>query len=154
MNYSEGGNARKIPLLPVRDLVLFPGVIVPLFVGRPRSLKALEEAMLHDKTVLVVAQRDMTVEDPEPEDIFETGTITTVLQMLRLPDGTTKVLVEGVSRASVLDVGIERDTYFARVEVFEHPQSLKGSEVEELRRTILAQFDRYVTLHPKSPWST
>ncbi|MDY0179432.1 MAG: LON peptidase substrate-binding domain-containing protein, partial [Synergistaceae bacterium] len=65
MNYSEGGNARKIPLLPVRDLVLFPGVIVPLFVGRPRSLKALEEAMLHDKTVLVVAQRDMTVEDPD-----------------------------------------------------------------------------------------
>ncbi|MDD3133577.1 MAG: LON peptidase substrate-binding domain-containing protein, partial [Synergistales bacterium] len=151
MNYSEGGNARKIPLLPVRDLVLFPGVIVPLFVGRPRSLKALEEAMLHDKTVLVVAQRDMTVEDPEPEDIFETGTITTVLQMLRLPDGTTKVLVEGVSRASVLDVGIERDTYFARVEVFEPPQSLKGSEVEALRRTLLAQFDRYVTLHPKIP---
>ncbi len=151
MTNAEGGHARKIPLLPVRDLVLFPGVIVPLFVGRPRSLKALEEAMLHDKTVLVVAQRDMTVEDPEPEDIFETGTVTTVLQMLRLPDGTTKVLVEGMSRASVLDVEIERDTYFARVETVETPQPQKGSEVEALRRTLLAQFDRYVTLHPKIP---
>lgn len=151
MTNAEGEHARKIPLLPVRDLVLFPGVIVPLFVGRPRSLKALEEAMLHDKTVLVVAQRDMTVEDPEPEDIFETGTVTTVLQMLRLPDGTTKVLVEGMSRASVLDVERERDTYFARVETVETPQPQKGSEVEALRRTLLAQFDRYVTLHPKIP---
>ena len=97
MPFLGEGPDKKVPLLPVRDLVLFPGVIVPLFVGRPRSLKALEEAMLHDKTVLVVAQKAMNVEDPEPEDLFEVGTITTVLQMLRLPDGTTKVLVEGVS---------------------------------------------------------
>ncbi|HOC82319.1 MAG TPA: LON peptidase substrate-binding domain-containing protein, partial [Synergistales bacterium] len=123
-----------MPLLPVRDLVLFPGVIVPLFVGRPRSLKALEEAMLHDKTVLVVAQKDMNVEDPEPEDLFEVGTITTVLQMLRLPDGTTKVLVEGVSRASILEVGLERDTFFAKTEALETPPPLRGPEIEALKR--------------------
>ena len=151
MSYSGGDPERKVPLLPVRDLVLFPGVIVPLFVGRPRSLKALEEAMLHEKTVLVVAQKDMNVEDPEPEDLFEVGTITTVLQMLRLPDGTTKVLVEGVSRASILEVELERDTFFAKAEVLEIPQLKRGPEVEALKRTLLAQFDKYVTLHPKIP---
>jgi len=151
LSYSGGDPERKVPLLPVRDLVLFPGVIVPLFVGRPRSLKALEEAMLHEKTVLVVAQKDMNVEDPEPEDLFEVGTITTVLQMLRLPDGTTKVLVEGVSRASILEVELERDTFFAKAEVLEIPQLKRGPEVEALKRTLLAQFDKYVTLHPKIP---
>lgn len=151
MPFLGEGPDKKVPLLPVRDLVLFPGVIVPLFVGRPRSLKALEEAMLHDKTVLVVAQKDMNVEDPEPEDLFEVGTITTVLQMLRLPDGTTKVLVEGVSRASILEVGLERDTFFAKTEALETPPPLRGPEIEALKRTLLAQFDKYVTLHPKIP---
>ena len=94
----EANENKMIPLLPVRDMVLFPGVIVPLFVGRPRSLRALEEAMLQDRKVLVVAQKDMSVEDPEPEDIYSVGTVTNVMQMLRLPDGTTKVLVEGVSK--------------------------------------------------------
>jgi ATP-dependent Lon protease len=107
--------------------------------------------MLHEKTVLVVAQKDMNVEDPEPEDLFEVGTITTVLQMLRLPDGTTKVLVEGVSRASILEVELERDTFFAKAEVLEIPQLKRGPEVEALKRTLLAQFDKYVTLHPKIP---
>ncbi len=151
MPYLVEGPVKNVPLLPVRDLVLFPGVIVPLFVGRPRSLKALEEAMLHEKTVLVVAQKDMNVEDPEPEDLFEVGTITTVLQMLRLPDGTTKVLVEGVSRASILEVELDRDTFFAKTEALVTPQPLRGPEIEALKRTLLAQFDKYVTLHPKIP---
>lgn len=140
-----------IPLLPVRDLVLFPGVIVPLFVGRPRSLRALEEAMLHDKTVLVVAQKDMSVEDPEPDDIYGVGTVTNVMQMLRLPDGTTKVLVEGVLRASIIETRIARDSLFAKAEPLEAIPLTKGTEVEALRRTVLAQFDKYVTLHPKIP---
>lgn len=142
---------RMIPLLPVRDMVLFPGVIVPLFVGRPRSLRALEEAMLQDRTVLVVAQKDMSVEDPEPEDIYSVGTITNVMQMLRLPDGTTKVLVEGVSRASINEIQIERDSFFAATEELEILPLSKGPEIEALRRTVLAQFDKYVTLHPKIP---
>lgn len=140
-----------IPLLPVRDLVLFPGVIVPLFVGRPRSLRALEEAMLHDRTVLVVAQKEMSVEDPEPEDIYGVGTVTNVMQMLRLPDGTTKVLVEGISRASIIEIQVERDSFFARTEPLETLPLAKGNELEALKRTVLAQFDKYVTLHPKIP---
>jgi len=140
-----------IPLLPVRDLVLFPGVIVPLFVGRPRSLRALEEAMLHDRTVLVVAQKDMSVEDPEPEDIFTVGTVTNVMQMLRLPDGTTKVLVEGASRASIVEVHLERDTFFAKIEPLEAPPLSLVNEIEALKRTVLAQFDKYVSIHPKIP---
>jgi ATP-dependent Lon protease len=140
-----------LPLLPVRDLVLFPGVIVPLFVGRPRSLKALEEAMLHDKTLLVVAQKEMSVEDPEPEDIYGAGTVTSIIQMLRLPDGTTKVLVEGVSRALINSVTLERDTFFADIEPLEGSSVLAGPESEALRRTLLAHFEKYVTLHPKIP---
>jgi len=140
-----------LPLLPVRDLVLFPGVIVPLFVGRPRSLKALEEAMLHEKTLLVVAQKEMSVEDPEPEDIYGAGTITTIIQMLRLPDGTTKVLVEGISRAAINSVALENDTFFAEIEPLEGSSIPAGPETEALGRTLLAQFERYVTLHPKIP---
>ncbi|MDO9509032.1 MAG: endopeptidase La [Thermovirgaceae bacterium] len=143
--------SKMIPLLPVRDLVLFPGVIVPLFVGRLRSLRALEEAMLHDRTVLVVAQKDTTVEDPEPEDIFGVGTVTNVMQMLRLPDGTTKVLVEGASRASIVEVHLERDSFFAKIEPLEPVLLPRGTEIEALRRTVLAQFDKYVTIHPKIP---
>lgn len=147
----DNDRLKLIPLLPVRDLVLFPGVIVPLFVGRPRSLRALEEAMLHDRTVLVVAQKDMSVEDPEPEDLFSVGTVTNVMQMLRLPDGTTKVLVEGVSRASIIEIHTERDSFFSRTEPVDPVPIPKGPEIEALRRTVIAQFDKYVTLHPKIP---
>lgn len=148
---SVSDETRLIPLLPVRDLVLFPGVILPLFVGRPRSLRALEEAMLHDRIVIVVAQKEMSVEDPEPEDIYGVGTITNVMQMLRLPDGTTKVLVEGVSRASIVEIQMERDSFFAKTSPLEPLPIAKGTEAEALRRTVLAQFDKYVTLHPKIP---
>ncbi len=151
MKFEEAVASRRVPLLPVRDLVLFPGVIVPLFVGRPRSLKALEEAMLHDRTVLVVAQKDMSVEDPEPEDLYEVGVLTNIMQMLRLPDGTTKVLVEGVSRASILGITVENDTAFASVETPAAESIKKDAETEALKRTLLAQFDRYVSLHPKIP---
>ncbi len=151
MKSEDDIETRRVPLLPVRDLVLFPGVIVPLFVGRPRSLKALEEAMLHDRTVLVVAQKDMTVEDPEPEDLYETGVLTNVMQMLRLPDGTTKVLVEGLSRASILGISVEGDAIFARTGALAQEITLKDAETEALKRTLLAQFDKYVSLHPKIP---
>jgi ATP-dependent Lon protease len=151
LKFEEAVASRRVPLLPVRDLVLFPGVIVPLFVGRPRSLKALEEAMLHDRTVLVVAQKDMSVEDPEPEDLYEVGVLTNIMQMLRLPDGTTKVLVEGVSRASILGITVENDTAFASVETPAAESINKDAETEALKRTLLAQFDRYVSLHPKIP---
>lgn len=146
----------KIPVLPVRDLVLFPGIIVPLFVGRPRSLKALEEAMLGEKTVFVVAQKELGSEDPGPEDFYDVGTLCQVIQMVRIPDGTTKALVEGLSRAKVLEYFKGGPYFDAAVE----PLELLGEEdlpeeeaasLEPLRRSVLASFERYATLHPKIP---
>ncbi|MBP9626938.1 MAG: LON peptidase substrate-binding domain-containing protein, partial [Synergistaceae bacterium] len=84
-----------LPVLPIRDMVLFPGVIAPLFVERPQSLKALEEASLHDKQILVVSQKEMQVDVPEGDDLYTVGTLCQIIQMVRIPDGTTKVLVEG-----------------------------------------------------------
>ncbi len=148
--------ASKVPVLPVRDLVLFPGIIVPLFVGRPRSLKALEEAMLGDKTVFVVAQKEISSEDPGSEDFYDVGTLCQVIQMVRVPDGTTKALVEGLARGKVVEY-FQGGPYFnAAVE----PLALLGEEdlpeedaasLEPMRRSVLASFERYATLHPKIP---
>jgi len=103
----------RVPVLPVRDIVLFPGIIVPLFVGRPRSLKALEDAMLKERKVLVLAQREMITDDPREEDLFRIGTLCQVLQMVRVPDGTTKALVEGMERAAVESFSTEKDYFEA-----------------------------------------
>ena len=92
-----------LPVLPIRDTVIFPGVIAPLFVGRQRSLRSLEEASVSDKNLLVVAQRENTPEDPSPEELYGVGTLCQVIQMVRIPDGSTKVLIEGNSRAFVTE---------------------------------------------------
>src|SRR5690554_920554 len=92
------------PLLPLRDVVVFPHMVVPLFVGREKSIQALEAAMEGSKEILLVAQRDASTDEPGPDDVFEMGTLATVLQMLRLPDGTVKVLVEGNARAAISNV--------------------------------------------------
>lgn len=144
------GPMSRVPVLPVRDIVLFPGIIVPLFVGRPRSLKALEDAMLKERKVLVLAQREMQMDDPAEEDLFRVGTLCHVLQMVRVPDGTTKALVEGTDRVLVGSFSMEKD-YF---EAFLTP--LEGAfgdleKVEALRRSVLEHFERYVALHPKIP---
>lgn len=147
---SELENTKHSYVLPVRDLVLFPGIITPLFVGRPRSLKAIELAMLQDRTIVVVAQKDMQVEDPNPEDIFEVGTLCNILQMVRIPDGTTKVLIEGVEKVRVLQFIKGKEVLEAETSSvkWEHPLSEKS---EALRRSVLEQFEKYVTLHPKIP---
>src|SRR5687767_15974037 len=93
--------ARKVPLLPLRDIIVFPHMVVPLFVGREKSINALEEAMNHEKEILLAAQKKAKTNDPTPEDIFAMGTIGTIIQLLRLPDGTVKVLVEGKKRARI-----------------------------------------------------
>ena len=93
-----------LPLLPLRDVVVFPHMVIPLFVGRPKSIKALETSMESGKSILLVAQKTAAQDDPTPEDLYDTGSVATVLQMLKLPDGTVKVLVEGNQRARVLDV--------------------------------------------------
>ena len=139
-----------VPVLPIRDVVIFPGVIAPLFVARPRSLKSLEEASLSDKNVLVVAQRDINSEDPAPQDLYGVGTLCQVIQMVRIPDGSTKVLIEGNGRAMVRDYYVNETHLSADAEEIGYDGTYSES-VEPLRRTVLQQFERYVNLHPKLP---
>ena len=141
---------RRCFVLPVRDIVIFPGIIAPLFVGRPRSLKAIEMAMLQDRNVLVVAQKEMQVDDPRIEDLYSVGTVCSILQMVRIPDGTTKVLIEGVERVQVESYGKGKETLEA--EVVSLPWAEHHSpNLEALKRSVLEQFEKYVTLHPRIP---
>lgn len=147
---SEIDNRRQSHVLPVRDLVLFPGIITPLFVGRPRSLKAIEMAMLQDRTIVVVAQKDMQIEDPDPSDLFKVGTLCNILQMVRIPDGTTKVLIEGVEKVNILQFHKGKEVIEAEVESVRWDEPL-SEKSEALKRSVLEQFEKYVTLHPKIP---
>ncbi|MBU1175464.1 MAG: endopeptidase La [Alphaproteobacteria bacterium] len=139
---------RVYPVLPLRDIVVFPGMIVPLFVGREKSVKALEEVMRDDKHILIVTQMDAQNDDPTPEEIYENGTIASVLQLLKLPDGTVKVLVEGLKRAKV-DRYLQVDDYFeAEALILEEPEDDK-TEIEALARSAVNEFDNYVKLNKK-----
>ncbi|HEV7292867.1 MAG TPA: LON peptidase substrate-binding domain-containing protein, partial [Devosia sp.] len=139
---------RVYPVLPLRDIVVFPGMIVPLFVGREKSVKALEEVMRDDKHILVVTQKNAQDDDPTPEQIYSTGTIATVLQLLKLPDGTVKVLVEGLSRATI-DQYLQTVDYFeAEASVLEEPEE-DATEVEALARSAQTEFESYVKLNKK-----
>jgi len=106
-------NTVTYPLLPLRDVVVFPHMVIPLFVGRPKSIKALETAMESGKSILLVAQKSAAKDEPSPEDLYEIGSVANILQMLKLPDGTVKVLVEGVQRARVIAVTDENTHYVA-----------------------------------------
>ncbi len=139
-----------LPLLPLRDVVVYPHLVIPLFVGRAKSVKALEIAVENGKKILLVAQKSANQDDPAPEELHEIGTLATILQMLKLPDGTVKVLVEGVSRARVLEFIQREDSYAARVEQITEGSS-EDSEVQALMRAVLAQFDQYVKLNKKIP---
>ncbi|WP_137152061.1 endopeptidase La [Devosia sp. FKR38] len=144
----ESSRDRVYPVLPLRDIVVFPGMIVPLFVGREKSVKALEEVMRDDKHILVVTQKNAQDDDPAPDQIYETGTIATVLQLLKLPDGTVKVLVEGLNRATI-------DRYLQTVDYFEAeasplPEPVEdATEVEALSRSAVNEFENYVKLNKK-----
>ena len=139
-----------LPLLPLRDVVVYPHLVIPLFVGRAKSVKALEVASEQNKQILLVAQKSANKDDPEAADLYEIGTIATVLQMLKLPDGTVKVLVEGVHRARVLEF-VETDEFLAaKVEQVE-PLQGDENEIQALMRTVFTQFDQYVKLHKKIP---
>jgi len=140
----------ELPLLPLRDVVVFPHMVIPLFVGRPKSIKALETAMEAGKSILLVAQKSAAKDEPEIEDMYHIGCIANILQMLKLPDGTVKVLVEGVQRARVERIEDRRSLFVA--EVIPVPaDSGPDNEVEAMRRAILAQFDQYVKLNKKIP---
>jgi ATP-dependent Lon protease len=140
----------SFPVLPLRDIVVFPHMIVPLFVGRDKSVRALEEVMKDDKQILLVAQKDASDDDPNPDEIFTIGTIGTVLQLLKLPDGTVKVLVEGSRRAEITRY-VSTDDYFeAEAETLDADDEL-GPEESALARTVVSQFESYVKLNKKIP---
>ena len=146
----EASEIQHYYVLPVRDMVLFPGIIAPLFVGRPRSLKAIEHAMLQDRKILVVAQKDVETEDPEASDLYKVGTVCNILQMVRIPDGTTKVLIEGVERVNIESLIKGKEVLEA--DVASIPKDSSGTEnTEALKRSVLEQFEKYVTLHPRIP---
>jgi ATP-dependent Lon protease len=140
----------KMPLLPLRDVVVYPHLVIPLFVGRDKSVKALEIASDADKKIMLVAQKSATKDEPDADDIYEIGTIATVLQMLKLPDGTVKVLVEGLYRVRVSDFEEIDGSFWAKPEMIEQAEE-NGNEVEALMRTVMTHFDQYVKLNKKIP---
>ena len=138
------------PVLPLRDIVVFPHMIVPLFVGRDKSVHALEDVMKADKQILLVAQKNASQDDPAPEDIHSVGTIGSVLQLLKLPDGTVKVLVEGGRRARILGFAENAEFFEANAEIFEETNN-DAQELEALSRSVVSEFEQYVKLNKKIP---
>lgn len=140
----------KVPLLPLRDIIVFPATVVPLFVGREKSIQALEHAVATTKEILLVAQKKAKTNDPEIEDIYPVGTISTILQLLRLPDGTVKILVEGQRRAKIVNYVSEDRFFIVEAEVL-HESNQSSIENEALMRTVKLSFDNYVRLNKRIP---
>ncbi|MCH8505522.1 MAG: LON peptidase substrate-binding domain-containing protein, partial [Ectothiorhodospiraceae bacterium] len=139
------------PVLPLRDVVVYPHMVIPLFVGREKSIKALEAAMDADKKILLLAQKSADVDDPGEDDLYRQGTVATILQMLKLPDGTVKVLVEGLYRAQLVSLEDAEDFLTARLVVPPVKGYEDDREVEVLARSVMSQFDQYVKLNKKVP---
>ena len=140
----------RIPVLPLRDVVVYPHMVIPLFVGRERSIVALDRAMNADKRILLVAQKKAELDDPQPADLYEVGTLATILQLLKLPDGTVKVLVEGGERATIDNIAVG-DHFAADVTVLAEEDRHDEREIDVLVRSIVAQFEQYVKLNKKVP---
>ena len=142
-----------LPLLPLRDVVVFPHMVSPLFVGRPKSIKALEAAMEAERRIMLVAQKAAAKDEPSTKDMFEMGCVATILQMLKLPDGTVKVLVEGLQRAKVLDIR-ESDTHFVASVTPSDPAAeraqTQANELEALRLAIEKDPSSSTRIHAKS----
>jgi ATP-dependent Lon protease len=139
-----------LPLLPLRDVVVFPHMVIPLFVGRPKSIKALEVAMEAGRQIMLVAQKAAGKDEPKPDDMFEVGCVSSILQMLKLPDGTVKVLVEGIQRANTHSIS-DNGEYFVADVTPVPPEADTKPEIEALRRAVTQQFDQYVKLNKKIP---
>ena len=139
-----------MPVLPLRDVVVYPHMVIPLFVGREKSIVALDLAMKADKRILLVAQKQADVDDPKAEDLYRVGTVATILQLLKLPDGTVKVLVEGVDRASVTKL-IEGEFFSAEVTALPDIERYEEREMDVLTRSVITQFEQYVKLNKKVP---
>lgn len=146
----ERNDRVEIPVLALRDVVVYPHMVIPLFVGREKSIKCLEAAMDKDKQIFLVAQKDATVDEPEKDDIYRVGTIATVLQLLKLPDGTVKVLVEGTQRANIEEF-IDNEDFFVANAQFIESDSVDEQEQDIFIRSALSQFEGYVKLNKKIP---
>jgi len=140
----------ELPLLPLRDVVVYPHMVIPLFVGRDKSIRALEVAMANDKQILLVAQKRASEDDPAKDDIYTVGTVSSILQLLKLPDGTVKVLVEGNERANVIEIIDGAEFFSARAEVADSQYS-DSRQLEALSRSTVTQFEQYVNLGKKVP---
>lgn len=149
---NESETIFELPVLPLRDVVVYPHMVIPLFVGRDKSIKALESAMLNEKQIFLVAQRKSANDDPSAKDLYEFGTIASVLQMLKLPDGTVKVLVEGEQRASVQNYKTNDDHIVALLDgIDDVSDTLKEKEIEIIMRSLMSQFEQYIKLNKKIP---
>jgi ATP-dependent Lon protease len=144
-------SATEVPVLPLRDVVVYPHMVIPLFVGREKSIKALDAAMQDNKQILLVAQKSADIDEPAVDDVHEIGTMATILQLLKLPDGTIKVLVEGVQRAAVHNLRDGDEFFVAGYSLLENEVSIDDKELEILSRSILGAFDQYVKLNKKVP---
>jgi ATP-dependent Lon protease len=142
---------RVLPILPLRDVVVYPHMVIPLFVGREKSIRALEHAMANDKQILLVSQRSASEDNPSLDDIYRVGTISSIVQLMRLPDGTIKVLVEGEIRAEVIEFIENEEFHSAEIDILITPSIDDDREIEVLSRSIISQFDQYVKLNKKVP---
>ena len=149
-NDAADTGATTLPLLPLRDVVVYPHMVIPLFVGREKSIEALEQAMAADKQVLLVAQKSASEDEPTKDDLYDIGSVSTILQLLKLPDGTVKVLVEGGERAQIVSVSDEKTFFRADIEVLS-AQTLPEREEDVLVRSAISHFEQYVNLSKKVP---
>src|SRR5690606_13683303 len=138
-------SGKGTPVLPLRDVVVYPHMVIPLFVGRDKSIAALDRAMATGKKILLIAQQKADLDDPAAEDLYDVGTLATILQLLKLPDGTVKVLVEGVERARVDELSLE-DHFSAEISILDEEEEHDEREIDVLVRSIIAQFEQYVKL--------
>ena len=141
----------ELPVLPLRDVVVYPHMVIPLFVGREKSIRALDTAMDGNKQILLVAQRSPDVDDPRDADLYSIGTLASVLQLLKLPDGTIKVLVEGSARAEVVKFGDREGLMVAHVRTLEPVYSRSEREIEVAARSLVSLFEQFVKLNRKTP---
>ncbi|MDF1653680.1 MAG: endopeptidase La [Coxiellaceae bacterium] len=144
-------NVTTIPAMPLRDVVIYPFMVIPLFVGRTESINALDNAMGQDKQVLLITQRDAKTDKPEKKDVYEIGTVATILQLLRLPDGTIKVLVEGSNRARIKNFAVKDGAYEAEVEMLEKAEVEENRELDIYKRSVMSKFEELVKINNKIP---
>src|SRR6202161_618543 len=141
---------QNVPVLPLRDVVVYPHMVLPLFVGREKSIQALDVAMRTDKRIMLVAQKQADVDDPKADDLYRIATLATVLQLLKLPDGTVKVLVEGVDRA-IIEKLTEGEVFSAEDTPLPDQERYEEREMDVLTRSVITQFEQYVKLNKKVP---